>query len=346
MCRRISSDSLVRKFCVIAVLLVLGAGASRADDGSLLAPASEISAFDRFCEILIERGFEFDRNRMDAAALEAAAKSVDPRSAVVSYEQPIPISTNAVKLVADRWVQNIGYLVVPDLSPVIASNIVDTIASWDTNGIEGLILDLRGSGGDSLDAVDVAAGAVLAGDTMLYSVKDMHGSVIEKHQAISGGNPHSSAPLLVLVNGETRDGSEILAAVLKRHGRVMVVGSHTFGDDALRRRVTVTPVIGVIMQYGRVCMGDDFGYCDQGVLPDVLVDAGSSTAPAIDDTSFEGVNGRPLTEKAIEDRQLMKQVENDLILRRAVDILLGLKALGIKRVDAVTDDVAECPEDK
>ncbi len=316
-------------------------GICQGDEGD--TPEAALQPLEVLYRILTERGVEFDQSKADVAALVAVLESVDPRAEIAV------IGTNGVpeyvapELVADRWEQGIGYLDIPYLSPSLASNVVHTIDKWTASGAEGIILDLRECGGGSLDAVDTVAGLVVPEGASIYAVESPRGEVLAQHT--SKGRGDCEVPVVVLVDRGTRDGAEVLAAALKKQGCVMLVGERTRGDATVRRSVSIASNIAARIAWGRVRMGEDCDYHGEGVSPDVPVD-GSSSAPSIDISSGEGINGRPLSEKAIRDRQLMKRIENDFALRRAADILLGLKALGMMAAGELDGDEDVRPEDK
>lgn len=68
-----------------------------------------------------------------------------------------------------------------------------------------------------------------------------------------------------------------------------------------------------------------------GVRPDVVI-----TAAALDETVYEPDapvlrKGKTMSDEEKEDKALRDRTRNDTYLRRAADVLLGLKALGYGR---------------
>ncbi len=300
-------------------------------------------SLDALYESLDAQGITYDREQADAAAIGAALAIVDPRASVVAIGTNVVASTNVPNLVVERWEQAIGYFGVPSLSEAIAADIVVQTVAWDAGGVHGVILDLRGSGGDSLAAVDMVAGLVVTNGTHLYDVKDLQGAVLERHAVESSSC--CRAPLVVLTDRDTHDGSEVLAAALRKQGGVMLVGDKTRGDATVRRPLPISDRLAVAVAYGKVCLGESCNYGGEGVAPDVPVEE-SWVAPSIDTSSAEGLNGRPMSDKAIRDRELMKRIEADIVLQRAADILLGLKALGDPATSTPVEVEDVRPEDK
>ncbi len=321
---------MIRAVFVCALLCGLSVGAS---------------TLDALYEALDARGIPFDRSVVDEAAMSAALSTVDARAFVVSAEDGRVLATNVAVLVAEHWEQGIGYLGVPELSPGIASNLVRQVSDWERQAGLGVILDLRGTGGDSLASVDYVAGLVADAGEPIYAIQDLKTRVLERHLAFDLDTVSCRVPLVVLVDAETHDAGEVLAAVLKGQGGVMLVGAPTQGDAMVRSSVFIADGLSIVVAYGKVCLSNGDDYDGTGVQLDIPV-ALDAPPPEIDTSSLNGGNGRPLTEKALQDRELMKRIEKDLVLRRATDILLGLKALGAFNAapDPVIEDVL--PEDK
>jgi hypothetical protein len=107
----------------------------------------------------------------------------------------------------------------------------------------------------------------------------------------------------------------------------MVLGTPPVGDPVLRERIPVTNGVSVFMGTRYLAVGDGREPLLR-VQPDILVSnppptqAGGQGAP-------DSTGRKPLSEKAKMDRTLMERVAGDEPLRRATDILLGLRALGL-----------------
>lgn len=116
-----------------------------------------------------------------------------------------------------------------------ATDIKKEILSLKEQGIEGLVLDLRGNGGGSLrTAVDIAG----------LFIKE--GPVVQV--ASSGGNKEVlkdtddtvvwDGPLVILVNELSASASEILAAAMQDYKRAIIIGStQTYGKGTVQNMV-------------------------------------------------------------------------------------------------------------
>jgi carboxyl-terminal processing protease len=130
----------------------------------------------------------------------------------------------------DYWAdagRRLAHVRLTTLSRGASTELRDVLKRLKDEGMQGLILDLRWCNSGYLDeAIDAARlflerGPVVTVQSrgradMVYLAEDRHG-------------PGCGCPLVVLVNGETRGGAELIAAALQDHRRAAVVGARTRG---------------------------------------------------------------------------------------------------------------------
>ncbi|MBX3385277.1 MAG: S41 family peptidase [Phycisphaeraceae bacterium] len=135
--------------------------------------------------------------------------------------------------------KRLGYVRLSQFTPTAGADLVGALeaasAQAGPQGLAGLILDLRGNPGGSLEAaVDVAD--VFLGDA---EVVRMRGRAMREQ--IFGSQPSSPAdgrfeslPLVVLIDRISASASEIVAGALQDHNRALIVGSRTFGKGLVQ----------------------------------------------------------------------------------------------------------------
>jgi carboxyl-terminal processing protease len=92
---------------------------------------------------------------------------------------------------------------------------------------KGLILDFRSNEGGHFDRVVECAGMLLPKGKLVATLVKRGGG--EEPLRTSTEPTLGSMPIVVLVNGSTSSGAEILAGALKEEGRARLVGKKTFG---------------------------------------------------------------------------------------------------------------------
>ena len=134
-------------------------------------------------------------------------------------------------------------------------------------------------------------------------------------------------PVMVLIDGNTGGAAEVLAAVLSDSVRgAMLFGRPTRGDFLVRETITLPDEMMIYLTTRRLETGDGTVYTGaKGVYPDVVVDRETTEA-----TQPRRSMRTEVVDEEIEQEKLYHQIRGDASLRRAVDVLLGLKALGIR----------------
>ena len=199
---------------------------------------------------------------------------------------------------------------------------------WQAAGMVGAILDLRGAGGMAAEEIPAVAARFEPAGATLYQVFDRQGRELESVAA--GRERVAGVPLMVLVDEETTGAAERLAAVLAGGVKgVMVIGRETSGDPMIREPKKLSTGRYALLATRELKTADGASYAGaSGVAPDVAI-----TDAALNETVYEPEapvlrKGKTLSEEEKEDKALRDRTRNDTYLRRATDVLLGLKALG------------------
>ena len=307
----------MRKFApiLLAPILLLAASATR---------CGGLTERDIYT-VLEDRSIPFDGVAAQRGAVEGMLKAIDPRARILTSDEGGKTSKKTMLDKAEEWPEGICYLRLNGLYSEGVTGVVGRVESWLAAGRTGLILDLRGSGGDSLRAVDEVASLFVGDGAELYSILGGHHRLAEKHFSRSTGSPVASGiPLMLAVDGDTRDASEILAAALKHRSHVILIGARTGGDTALREIIRLSPTESLYVATRWMIPVGAVAAMTNGVEPDLTVTQYTRTAVP-DKAPF----GRQFSEKSKRDKELMERVLGDAVLGSATDILLGLKALGI-----------------
>lgn len=134
----------------------------------------------------------------------------------------------------------IGYIRLSHFSRYAGKQVQDSIAVLKKQGMESLILDLRGNPGGLLEsAVQVAENFIKKDDLIVYTRGRATGTNVEyrsRKEPIWG-----EKPLIVLVDNFSASASEIVAGAIQDQDRGLIVGSRTFGKGLVQ---TIVPLPG------------------------------------------------------------------------------------------------------
>ncbi len=127
--------------------------------------------------------------------------------------------------------QKIGYVRLTSIGRDTPRDFGVALGDLQKQGLKGLILDLRFSPGGLLTAAEsVAAQLVGKGPFCLIRTRDDS----ERCELAQGPNLPPSVPVVCLVDGKTRFGSELIAACLQDRGRALIIGERTLGETTIR----------------------------------------------------------------------------------------------------------------
>ncbi len=202
------------------------------------------------------------------------------------------------------------------------------IEEMQEDGIDGLVIDLRGNGGGHLAEARALSGLFIA-DGPVVQLRQSNGRI----EVLTDKDPTIAydGPLVVLVDRYSASASEIFAAAIQDYGRGIVVGQQTFGKGTVqnlfpldRYKRAPNPGFGqltlTIGKYYRVT-GNSTQH--RGVVPDISLPSsidsslvGESTRDTalpwdqIAATDFSGNQFPYRPVPALEQRHVQRQVDN------------------------------------
>ncbi|TNF57271.1 MAG: tail-specific protease [Gammaproteobacteria bacterium] len=151
-------------------------------------------------------------------------------------------------------------------------NLIDDLKR---QGVDGILVDLRGNGGGSLtEATDLTGLFIDQGPVV--QVKDSFGKVdLEKDPAPGAAY---TGPLAVLVDRNSASASEIFAAAMQDYGRAIIIGEPTFGKGTVQTLIDLNryvPGNGEDLGRLRLTMAEFYRISGgstqlRGVEPDIL----------------------------------------------------------------------------
>lgn len=221
--------------------------------------------------------------------------------------------------------EGIRWLRVNGLYPESAEKILPVIQEGFDQGDYGLILDLRGATGEDVESAARLAGFLLGGPRHLFTYRTLDDQDLASYRVPEKDAP--GRPALVLINEETRGAAEAFAAAVAGAGKgVMLLGRPSRGNPLIRESTPLSETMTLYFADRKLVAADGTVYGGRNrVEPNILISSRVGSLP------YEPAQPRreqTLAEEE-EDRMLRQTVRYDPALRRAVDVLLGLKALRV-----------------
>jgi carboxyl-terminal processing protease len=110
-------------------------------------------------------------------------------------------------------------------------DVAKLLGELKTEGVQGVVIDLRNNGGGSLYEANELTGLFIDKGPVVQ-VRDARGQV--QVQGDDDAGMAWSGPLAVLVNRGTASASEIFSAAIQDYGRGLVIGTQTFGKGTVQ----------------------------------------------------------------------------------------------------------------
>ena len=202
-----------------------------------------------------------------------------------------------------RWQRlsgsNVAHLRIAGFSQGVAEEVRKTITEVRDQRLTGIILDLRDNPGGVFDEAIGAASQFLSGGNVVLE-KNGNGDV--KPVPVKPGGLAPVIPLVVLINGGSASGAEIVAGALKDAQRAKLVGEKTFGAGTLLQEFGLSDGSAMLLAIAEWITPAGHVIWHKGITPDVEVSLPVGAIPLYPDRE-KGMN--PAQLQASEDTQLL-----------------------------------------
>ncbi|MDR1765817.1 MAG: S41 family peptidase [Lachnospiraceae bacterium] len=183
---------------------------------------------------------------------------------------------------------DVGYVSVLQFDGVTTDQFIAAVEDLQGQGMEKLVIDLRGNPGGVLDvAVDMMA--YVLPDGLLIYTEDKNGlgekyyteggkiRVSSTAGSVPGGYPRNDGheldiPIAVLIDGSSASASEVFAGALKDYKKAVLVGTTTFGKGIVQQMVPLGDgsALKITIAHYYTPMGNDVH--EKGIEPDIEVE--------------------------------------------------------------------------
>lgn len=184
-----------------------------------------------------------------------------------------------IKSVKSRLLEGeYGYIRISHFQAPTVKDMLKAIAQLqkESDGeIEGLILDLRNNPGGLLDSAIEMSDAFIHNDKqgkeelIVYTKGRLPGS--EFRAVANPGDILKNAPIVVLINGGSASGSEIVAGALKDNKRAVIMGERSFGKGSVQTVLPLDDKRGIKLTTALYYTPSGTSIQAQGISPDIKV---------------------------------------------------------------------------
>jgi carboxyl-terminal processing protease len=216
------------------------------------------------------------------------------------------------RMMADQ----VAYIKPQTLSASRVKETAAAIQQAQKNGAQKLIIDLRNTAvGDPEDGI-AFANLFLKQGLITY----LQGQRVPRQNFNADPTKAITAlPAVVLTNRGTADGAEIAAAALADDNRAQLVGEPTYGEASMRKALTMDDGSAIILSVAKYYAPDGKAIQDNRVTPKNQV---LQAEPQVETDE----NGEPLPDTDTPQVQPQKKLEDDPMVKKALEILGVAKA--------------------
>ena len=179
------------------------------------------------------------------------------------------VRLNSVK--RKRLSDSIGYIRVTQFQIATAESFRKELKQLrDSEGFEGLILDLRNNPGGLLTSA-ISIADVFIDEGLIVSTKGRLATNDQEYKA-TPSDLIDGKPLVVLINGGSASASEIVAGALQDHDRALILGTDSFGKGSVQTVLNIDDKEAIKLTTARYYTPSGRSIQAAGISPDVLVE--------------------------------------------------------------------------
>lgn len=160
-----------------------------------------------------------------------------------------------------------AYIQITEFDLVTSKQFEEAYNQAKSNGMRGLIIDLRSNPGGNLTTVCDIARMILPKGLIVYT-EDKYG---KRDEYTCDGKNQIEVPLVVLTNGYSASASEILAGAVKDYGIGKIVGTTTYGKGIVQKIINLSDGSALKLTVSTYYTPNGNNIHQIGVEPDVEV---------------------------------------------------------------------------
>lgn len=163
---------------------------------------------------------------------------------------------------------NIGYLSISQFEEVTTKQFKAAVEDLQSQGMKGLVIDIRNNPGGLLDTV-VGMLKYMLPDGLIVYTEDKQGN---RKEYKCQDNDEFNLPLAVIVNGNSASASEIFAGAIQDYGKGTIIGTQTYGKGIVQTVKPLTDGSAIKFTIAKYFTPKGQDIHGKGVTPDMVVE--------------------------------------------------------------------------
>lgn len=162
---------------------------------------------------------------------------------------------------------DIGYIKITSFDDLTYEDFKSALDELESDGVEGIIMDLRNNPGGLLDmCVDIADEFLDEGVIVYTETRS------GEREYLNSTKSKTDIPLVLLINEGSASASEILAGAMRDNERATLVGSKTFGKGIVQRIKELPDGSGFKLTVSEYFTPKGTSIHDVGIEPDIEIE--------------------------------------------------------------------------
>ena len=238
----------------------------------------------------------------------------------------------------------IGYIRIVQFQEQTGRDFEKILSDLEARGMKALILDLRNNPGGLLKTAIDVADKFIEGGQVIVSIQGRLPSqnVVFKSRERA---THKKYPMVILINGGSASGAEIVAGALRDYKKAILLGEKTFGKGSVQSVIPMADGSALRLTTAKYFIPSGVTIHGLGIEPDILVDISDEDEVKLALKKYrklekmlsEGEQENKDNNRGQEDDDEVEkddEGEEDVQLQRAIDLLKAMEVFDKSLSDA------------
>lgn len=224
----------------------------------------------------------------EGTSIEMVYKRGDQEHTIEITREEVIVPSVSHRMLDDK----IGYIRISSFVNGTQKDFEDALADLQSQGMQGVVFDMRDNGGGMVDSVVAILDDILPAGTVVYTM-DKSG---KREDYTSDDAKKIDIPVTVLVNENTASAAEIFTGAIRDFNYGTIIGTNTFGKGIVQSTVPLSD--GSAVKITVATYYTPSGECihEKGIKPDIELE-------------FSYADENPTEYDELKDNQVQKAME-------------------------------------
>lgn len=224
----------------------------------------------------------------EGTSIEMVYKRGDQEKTIEITREEVIVPSVSHRMLDDK----IGYIRISSFVNGTQKDFEDALADLQSQGMQGVVFDMRDNGGGMVDSVVAILDDILPAGTVVYTM-DKSG---KREDYTSDDAKKIDIPVTVLVNENTASAAEIFTGAIRDFNYGTIIGTNTFGKGIVQSTVPLSD--GSAVKITVATYYTPSGECihEKGIKPDIELE-------------FSYADENPTEYDELKDNQVQKAME-------------------------------------